>query len=118
MEELKGRAKKVFRIMDENEGARNNDWTLMAHYIKRHYSQLTNLDADKDLVIKLRDLKKLPSWQSIRLARQVIQNEQGLLLPTDPKVTKLRKIKEKNIRDAEWREAKAEDYEVAQATIL
>lgn len=110
-EELKGRAHKVFKIMAEYPQARNNDWTLMAHYIHIYYFRLLQKDQDGDLVIKLKHLKELPSWQSIRLARQIIQNEKGLLLPTDPKVLKIRKIKEENIRNAEWREAKKEEFE-------
>lgn len=110
-EELTGRAKKVYRVMSEHEQARNNDWTLMAHYINTYYTTLTAVDQDGDLVIKLKNLKKLPSWQTIRLARQIIQNEKGLLIPTDPKVVKLRKIKEQNIKDAEWREAKTANYD-------
>ena len=110
MEELKGRAKKVYAVMSLYEQARNNDWSLMAFYINKYYGGLVNLDVDGDKVIKLKDLKNLPSWQSIRLARQIIQNEKGLLLPTDEKVRKLRKIKEQDIRYTEWREAKNEDY--------
>lgn len=72
----------------------------------KYYSKLLFKDRDGDWCIKLKNLKHLCSWQSIRLARQIIQNEHGLLVPTDPKVLKTRKIKEKNIRDAEWREAK------------
>ena len=105
MEELKGRAQKVFKIMERHEQSRNNDWTLMAHYINTYYPRLTTT-IDGDIAIKLKDLKKLPSWQSIRLSRQIIQNEHGKLLPTDPKVRKIRKIKEKDIRECEWREAK------------
>lgn len=110
MEELKGRAQKVYKIMDRHENARNNDWTLMAHYINTYYPKFTQTDANGDIVIKLKDLKYLPSWQSIRLSRQIIQNEHGLLLPTDEKVRKIRKIKEKDIRDCEWREAKQERF--------
>ena len=104
-EQLKGRAAKVYTVLEERPHARNNDWTLMACYILKYYSKLLFTNADGDWCIKLKNLKILCSWQSIRLARQIIQNEHGLLLPTDPKVMRVRKIKEKNIKDAEWREA-------------
>lgn len=110
-EELKGRALKVYKIMEQHEGARNNDWTLMAHYINKYYKRLTHTDANGDAVLRLKDMKKLPSWQTIRLARQIIQNTQGLLLPTDPKVTKMRKIKERDIKDCEYREATQINFE-------
>ena len=103
-EELKGRMVKVYKVMLDNESARNNDWTLMAHYIKRYYSRLI-FEHDGDWCIKLKSMKKLPSWQSIRLSRQVLQNEKGLVLPTDPKVTKVRRLKEKSIKEVEYREA-------------
>jgi hypothetical protein len=44
--------------------------------------------------------------ENLRRVRQIIQNENEMYQPTDPKVRKARGIKEKNWREAEIREAK------------
>lgn len=93
--------------MEEHEKARNNDWTLMAHYMLRYYKKILFQDEQGHWAIRLRDLQHLCSFETLRRSRQIIQNDHMLLIPTDPKVRKARKIKEKNMREAEVREAVA-----------
>jgi len=104
--ELKTYKQKVRSVLEESPKARNNDGALWAYYINKFHRDLVNMDEDGEKCVKLRNFRHLPTSQSIRLARQLVQNEDGEFLPTDPKVIKQRGIKEENIRNAEWREAK------------
>lgn len=107
--ELKDYKEKVYAIMEKYEQARNNDWTLIAHYVNTYRYHLLFENEAKDKCVALKDLKKFPSAETIIRARRLIQNEDGVLLPTDPAVSKKRRIKEQNYRDAEVREAKAHE---------
>jgi len=109
MVELKTYKERVYQILRDYPEARNNDGTLWAHYIHTFHRELVHEDVDGNACIPLKYLKLLPPNQSLRLARQLIQNDLGEFLPTRDDVRKARNIKEKNIRDAEWREAKAHD---------
>jgi hypothetical protein len=102
--ELRDYKKKVYKIMEQHESARNNDGSLIAYFIKYHCPQIITHTKDGELAILLSNLKYLPPFNSIRVARQAIQNINGVLLPTDPAVIKARRIKEKNIHDVEYRE--------------
>ena len=109
MIELKTFKQRVALILKEQEQARNNDGSLMAFYIDRFHKELVvvaQIHGKDAKMLPLGYMRRLPSSQSIRLARQLIQNTDGKYLPTDPKVCKARNIKEKDIRDCEWREAK------------
>lgn len=105
MPELKTYKAKVRRILELHPSARNNDGSLWAYYIQKYKPTLV-VDTPHGPAVPLKNFKHLPPSQSIRLARQLIQNDDGEYLPTDPKVKKARNIKEKNIRDAEWCEVK------------
>ncbi|MFM2394180.1 MAG: hypothetical protein RLZZ546_2162 [Bacteroidota bacterium] len=100
--QIKHYKEKVTEILKENEQARNDDWVMIATYIENY------TDFGRNGVMILSDMtqKKLPPLNSLRIARQIIQNVDGEYLPTDPEVIKQRKIKERNIREAEYREAK------------
>lgn len=104
--ELKTYKQKVYKILKEFPEARNSDGTLLAHYINIYQRQLVVPDANGSPAISLKNIKHLPPFENIRRVRQIIQNDNGDFLPTDPKVIKARKIKEKNWEDCEVREAK------------
>lgn len=104
--ELKTYKEKVYEILKESEKARNNDGTMIAHYLNRYCPRFVSKDQDGELVIRLKDFQHLPPLENLRRSRQIIQNDDGAWIPTDPAVIKARKIKEKNWRDAEVREAK------------
>lgn len=92
-------------LLEKYEKARNNDGTLLAYYINTYHKHLVIPDSDGEPSIKLRNLKHLPPIENIRRSRQLIQNTDGEYLPTDHMVCKARRIKERNWRDAEVREA-------------
>lgn len=105
MAELKRYKEKVYAILRDSEGARNNDGVLMAHYINIYHPDLVRTDEEGDKVIKLKSLKMLPPFENIRRVRQIIQNVNNEFLPTDASVRKNRRIKEANWREYEVREA-------------
>lgn len=110
--ELKDYKEQVYSIMWEHEQARNSDWTLVAHFVHKYRPELVHVTAKSDrnrggeLCVPLNQFKNFPSAETLIRERRVIQNNDGDLLPTDPKVTKARRIKEQNYREAEVREAK------------
>lgn len=105
MSELKNFKPKVKSILEEHESARNNDGTLMAYFIKKYCKHLV-VEVDGLDMLPLKNFKNLPPFESIRRVRQIIQNDNQILRPTDPAVSKARRIKEENYRNAEVREAK------------
>jgi len=105
MARLKDVKNKVYFVLRDHEKARNNDGTLIAHLLNKHYTRFIRKDADGEKVVRLKDFQHFPSFESIRRARQIIQNDDNEFLPTDPKVAKARRIKEEDYRNAEVREA-------------
>lgn len=108
MAELKTYKAKVLKILEKHESARNNDGSLMAYYIKYHLPNLvTDIPDFPDSIpaVPLKNFQYLPPFESIRRVRVIIQNVDGLCPPTDPEVAEARKIKEKNMRECEVREA-------------
>ncbi len=106
---LKHYKDKVRKILETKEGARNDDGVLLAYMIRDHAGEFVQKDADGRMCIRLKDLGEITAkvnFESVRRSRQLVQNEDGEFLPTDPGVIKERKIKEKNYRDCEVREAK------------
>jgi CO dehydrogenase nickel-insertion accessory protein CooC1 len=104
--ELRHYKEKVQKILEEHEQARNNDGTLIAHFVKRYYKTLLVVDPDGNEMLPLKNFKHLPPMETITRARRIIQNDNHMLIPTDPNVAKARRIKEENYRNAEVREAK------------
>ena len=100
---------KVRSIMEEFPETRNSDGVLFAEFIFKHCKNLVRKDGESksDAVLPLRYFRYLPSLETVRRSRQLIQNDDGEFLPTDPNITKLRRIKQMNYQDAEVREAKA-----------
>lgn len=80
--------KQVEKALKENESARNDD-KYLTWLVLRNYT---------NIYIKFTDFNKLPSFETIRRMRQVIQNKEKRLIPTDPKVIKKRQQREKEIR--------------------
>ncbi len=105
MTELKHVKVKVRTVLATKKHTRNNDNALTAEYIKRFYKQHVYRDRSGNLVVRLKDFKKLPTLESIRRCRAIIQNVNKQYLPTDAKVRKARRIKEKTYHNVEVREA-------------
>ena len=103
--ELKHYKEKVQKILEDHEQARNNDGTLIAYFVKKHCKTLLVVDPDGNEMLALKNFKNLPPMESIVRARRIIQNTNQILIPTDPRVSKARRIKEENYRNAEVREA-------------
>lgn len=106
MSELKTYKQKVRYILEYVPQTRNDDGLLFAHYVNHFYPQLVRRMEDGHKYVALKHFKDLPSFETIRRCRQIIQNDNGDFIPTDPKVIKGRGIKEENWRNAEVREAK------------
>jgi len=104
--QLKDYKTKVRSILAEHPTARNNDGSLQAYFIYKYCRHLVTTDIDGKPAIRLENLKNLPPLETIRRSRQIIQNDNGEYLPTDPAVRRERKIKEENYRNAEVRQAK------------
>lgn len=79
----------VRKAMANEERCRNDDkyltWKVMRNY--------TNI------YIKFEDFEKLPSFETIRRTRQLLQNKEGVLLPTDPAVRVKRQEREREVKE-------------------
>jgi len=93
MSEVKKELKKVkeyvLELLEKDERCRNSDKWLTYKVMRK----FTNI------YIPFEDFEKMPSFESIRRTRAMIQNKEGLFLPTDKDVIKKRKINQE-----EWRE--------------
>lgn len=105
MSELKHYKQKVQKILEDHESARNNDGTMIAYFIQKYCSHLI-VEVDGVVMLPLKNFKNLPPLENLRRSRAIIQNDNQILRPTDPRVSKARRIKEENFRNAEVREAK------------
>ena len=103
--QLKDYKTKVRAILERYPHTRDSDGSLYAHFLKEHAKQFIVKDTDGDLCIPLKKFKSLPSSESVRRSRQIVQ-EGGEFLPTTEAIRKMRGIKEENWRNAEVREAK------------
>lgn len=106
MPELKTYKQRVAKVLEKYWGTRNDDRDLYAHYIYTFHPHYIQKDADGEPYIRLKDFRKLPSMESVRRARQIIQNDDGKFLPTSEEVRKERGMKEKDYFNAEVRHAK------------
>jgi hypothetical protein len=105
MAQLKDYKLRVRKVLHANESARNNDWSLFAHYINTFHSTRISRDTEDKKCIRLEELRTMPSMETLIRARRLIQNEDGEYLPTIPEVLKKRGIKQRNYSDVEVREA-------------
>jgi len=104
--ELKQYKPRVRTILKKFKSARNSDWALFNHYVERFHKHHISRDSKNKKCIRLEELKKLPSAETIIRCRRLIQNDDRKYLPTLPEVRKRRRQRERNFRDAEIREAK------------
>lgn len=103
---LKTYKQRVRQILEKYEKARDNDGILTAYYIATYHPTLLRKDTDGNSCVPLKYFGELPPLENIRRSRQLIQNDDGEFLPTKESIRKARKIKEKNWREVEVREAK------------
>jgi hypothetical protein len=106
MPQLKHFKDKVRDVLSRHPKTRNNDHRLLAQYVYDYRRSLVSQTADGEPCVKLADFEKMPPSQTLVNNRKIIQNHEGEYLPTDPKVRRARQIKDANINNAEWREAK------------
>jgi len=114
---LKDCKPKVRQVLEQVPESRDNDQVLIKEILIRHCRQYLVKDRnmaqrpdgtyEDEYYINLKYLQYLPSFETIRRSRQIIQNhpKNPQFLPTTEAVRKARKIKEQNWRDAEVREA-------------
>ncbi len=99
--ELTGIKYLVEIILSDYPDTRNSDKKLISFLWTRFYPEIVRTDSDNlRKFIYLSDMLDLPSPESIRRARQVIQNTEKRLVPTSEGVAKKRRM---NVD--EWREA-------------
>jgi len=95
LEELRTVKERVEYILRKYPEARNSDFYLIVLYIRKFEKKLSKY-------IKYIPYEVIRGYdglfESIRRARQYIQNTEGKYLPTDPEVLKKRRIKEQAIR--------------------
>lgn len=103
---------KVRSILEQYPEARENDGHLYALFLSKYHPELISAvphpikPGETIKMLQLSNFRKMPPLESLRRSRQIIQNDDGEFQPTDPKVRKARRIKEKNWKDAEVREAR------------
>ncbi len=89
-EEFESTKKLVMEVLETDKRARNNDlWLILMIWQKKQHI---------DLKIDYNDIPKMINPETIRRMRQVIQNDEGNLLPDDPMVLTKRRIREDSIR--------------------
>jgi hypothetical protein len=85
-------------ILKDYPASRDSDITLTIALWKKFYSAHIKTTQDGSFGILLQSLYALPSQESVKRLRALIQNDEHRLLPTDSRVRKQRRIKEE-----EWR---------------
>lgn len=78
--------------------ARNDDKYLCAYIWVHFYSNILISDGGRNWSLRLEDILKLPSQESIARCRRKFQ-EKGKYLPTDWKVAQKRRIAEQTWKD-------------------
>ena len=85
-------------ILKDYPASRDSDITLTIALWKKFYSAHIKVTSTNEAGIYLKSLYALPSQESIKRVRALIQNDEHRLLPTDSRVRRTRRIKEE-----EWR---------------
>lgn len=75
----------VREILKDNSYTRNNDIDLWIKVLEVYYFDYVSFGS-----VKLEDLHKLPREDHVKRIRAVVQNDEGLYLPTDPSVLEKR----------------------------
>lgn len=78
----------VREVLEESPKARNSDKLLILQCLRKMGFKI---------YVDYRELSAMPSWESLRRCRQVIQNEEGLYLP-DEDIDELRFKKEEEMK--------------------
>ena len=86
---------KVVKCLEKYEQARNSDKILIGVIAWEYYSHLI----DRKKRIYLKDLHKLPSYETITRCRRLIQNTEKKLLPTSKSVLEKRGLLEEEHRE-------------------
>jgi len=88
----------ILVMLREFPDTRNSDIKLMIHLWNRYYpAHIKNTSGGQGIFLS--SLYTLPTQESIKRIRAVVQNDEHKYLPSDSKVRKQRRIKEE-----EWRE--------------
>ncbi len=87
----------VKKILAYEDRARNDDKWL-TYRVMQHFT---------NIYIPFQDFKKIPAFETVKRVRALIQNKEGLFIPTDDKVRYLRnqrknKVKEFLKSEASW----------------
>lgn len=80
--------KLVRQLLEQDDRCRNDDKWL-TYRVMRHFTRI---------YIPFEDFEKIPAFETIKRCRAKIQNKEGDLIPTDPKVLIRRKIRSNNIK--------------------
>jgi len=86
----------VDEVMSNHPETRNSDKLLTFKVLER-LGLIT--DTGHGYYFTKSKISEMPSFQSIRLVRQIIQNQEKRLLPTDPEVMRLRRIYDAEMKD-------------------
>lgn len=108
MAELKTYKQKVAYVLHHHEEARNSDVKLFEYYVGLFHPDALIEAHDDTLGVSFDAMEFLPAFETLRRSRQIIQNDNGEYLPTDPKVIERRGNRERNYREVEVREAREE----------
>ena len=83
--------KQILYILEQYPETRNSDIALTIKIWQHFTKKLVYSERNKAYYVKVNDLYEMQREDHIRRVRAKIQNEEGLFLPTDPKVIKIRK---------------------------
>jgi hypothetical protein len=92
---MKDVKQKVKAILKDYPNARNDDGSLIAVYIAKHFKVSQQ---GEETFFNLKYMKDVPI-STIRRCRRIIQNTEHKFLPTDPKVINRRKLAEVVFRE-------------------
>ena len=84
----------VVILMSTDERCRNDDKWL-TYRVMKHFT---------NIFIPFEDFAKMPSFETVKRVRAKVQNDKGLLLPTDPAVVAKRQSREQDVADWAVRE--------------
>lgn len=85
--------------MREQEETRNNDTKLVFHVWKKLGLEIFIREHGVELKASFMELAEVPNFESIRRARQRIQNVENRFLPTEMGVIMRRRIREEQFRE-------------------
>ena len=99
MREFEETKKIVVALLQKEERCRNDDRWLIFRFMEHRGVDIKIDDDTMKINIPLDKFCDIPNFETIRRVRAEIQNDDGKLLPTDPKVLIKRRIREGLIRE-------------------